>query len=353
MNDKSGEDWLDGIIHQAVDIGKIEFDREKWLDRLATQPKASSPPSRQSHHTEPGLHRGIWRTIMESKVTRYSAAATILVATSLVLFDPFGLFGGRHGVVLAEVAQKTNEARTVIYRERRLGYRPGEEKPYREAEARKYVSADVGMAEEQYDPNGILMHRAYFLKEAQKIILVFPSSKKYIEMFTKGGFYDALANMMTPGGMVNYITSRHYTELGHSQFDGFEVEGFETSLIDLFPIPDQIRFVFPIKDLTGRLWINVETSLPVGIETELTADRGLLNGFRKMRGVFTSYDFQWNAEIPEGVFDPNIPEDYTLIDLGSLAQENAAWLGVGALPVIGFVAHRRRSRRRGPARLGS
>ena len=78
-----------------------------------------------------------------------------------------------------------------------------------------------------------------------------------------------------------------------------------------------------------------------------------MTGFNKIRGVFTAYDFQWNAEIPEGIFDPNIPEDYTQINLGSLAQENAAWLGVGALPVIGFVAHRRRSRRRGPARLAS
>ena len=87
----------------------------------------------------------------------------------------------------------------MIYRERRLGYRLGEEKPYRRAKARKYVSTDVGMAEEQYDPNRILMHRAYFLKEARKIILVFPSSKKYIEMPTQGGFCDALAKMTIPG----------------------------------------------------------------------------------------------------------------------------------------------------------
>ena len=225
-----------------------------------------------------------------------------------------------------------------------------------QVEARKYVSADVGMVEEQYDPNGILMHRAYFLKDMQKLVIVFPSSKKYIEMPAKGGFYDELAKMMTPDGLVNYFISRHYTKLGRSHFDGFEAEGFETSDLDLSPLPNQMRFVFPIKDLTGRLWVDLETSLPVGIEMELTVDRGLMTGFRKIRGVFTAYDFQWNAEIAEGTFDPNIPEDYTRIDLGSLAQENAAWLGVGALPVIGFVAYRRRqrdSRRRGRARGAS
>lgn len=287
----------------------------------------------------------VWRLIMESKITRYSAAATILVVASLILSNPFGLLGCRNGVVLAEVAQKTSEARTVIHRESRLAYRLGEDEPFRQVEVRKYVAADIGMVEEQYDPNGALMHRAYLLKDTQKIIIVFPASKKYIEMPAKGEFYDELAKMMTPSGLIDYITSRQYAGLGRSQFRGCEAEGFETSDLDLSPLPDQLRFIFPIKDLTGRLWIDVETSLPVGIEMDLTTDRGLMTGFRKIHGVFTAYDFQWNAELPEGIFDPNIPADYTGIDLGSLAQENVAWLGVGALPAIGFVAHRRRRRR--------
>ncbi|UCD49185.1 MAG: hypothetical protein JSW27_16830 [Phycisphaerales bacterium] len=288
---------------------------------------------------------------MESKITKYSAAATILVAASLVLFDPFGLLG-RQSIVLAEVAQKTSAARTVMHRETRVAYRIGEAEPFRRAEVQKYVSDDIGFVEEQYDPNGALMHRGYFLKETQKIIVVFPSSKKYVEMPAKGGFYDQLAELMAPGGFVNYFVSRDHTKLGRSHFDGIEAEGFETNAIDLSPLPDQMRFVFPVENLTGRLWIDVETSLPVGIEMDLTTGRGLMTGFRKIRGVFTAYDFQWNAELPEGIFEPNIPEDYTQIDLGSLAQDGA-WLGVGALPLIGFVAHRWRSRRRHLGRLKS
>lgn len=318
--------------------------RVRPSDEMYDRTLSDTLEARQILNKKTAAHRpNVWRFIMESKITKYSAVATILVVASLILSNPFGLLGCRNGIVLADVAQKTSEARTVIHRETRLAYRLGEDEPFQQVEVRKYVAADIGMVEEQYDPNGALMHRAYLLKDTQKIIIVFPSSKKYIEMPARGGFYDELAKMMTPSGLIDYITSRQYVRLGRSQFRGREAEGFETSDLDLSPLPDQLRFIFPIKDLTGRLWIDVETSLPVGIEMDLTTDRGLMTGFRKIHGVFTAYDFQWNAELPEGIFDPNIPEDYTKIDLGTLAQENA-WLGVGAFPIIGLVILRRHHR---------
>ncbi len=54
----------------------------------------------------------------------------------------------------------------------------------------------------------------------------------------------------------------------------------------------------------------------------------------------------YDVNIPATVFDPNIPADYTPLNVESTLQENAAWLGVGALPVVGLVAHRRRRRAR-------
>jgi len=284
---------------------------------------------------------------MESKATKYSVAATIILAASLVLLNPFDFSGGRRNVVLGEVAQKLSEARTVVHKEKRVAWRLGEDKPFFHAEVVKYASSDIGIVEEQYDPNGILMHRIYFLKERQQAILVFPATKKYITLPARGGIYEELARMTTPAGLVDYIMSRQYTKLGRARFDGFEAEGFETSDFDLAPLPEQMKFFFPIKSLTGRLWVDVDTSFPVGIEMEIDAGRGLLNGFQNVHCEFTAYDFRWNAELPAGILDPNIPADYTPIDLGSSGPEDAAWLGVGAVPVAGFVIHRRRSRQAG------
>jgi hypothetical protein len=61
-------------------------------------------------------------------------------------------------------------------------------------------------------------------------------------------------------------------------------------------------------------------------------------------------DFQWNAEIPEGTFDPNLPDDYTEFTIADLlpTEAKAGLVGLGGIPVIGIIAyrrHRRRSRR--------
>jgi hypothetical protein len=285
----------------------------------------------------------LWRTIMESKATKYSVAATILVATSLVLLNPFS--GSRHGVVLGEVAQKLNETRTVMHKEKRLAWRPGEDKPFFEGEARKYISTDIGFMEEQYDPNGAVEHRFYLLKEGQ-IVLVFPPSKRYIKLPARGRIYEELLRMTTPTGMVNYFTAMPHTKLGRSHFGDFEAEGFEVSHVDFSLVQDYIKYLFPIRNLSARLWVDAETSLPVTIEMKMDADRGLLNGFQKVHAEFTAYDFQWNAELPVGILDPNIPPDYTQIGLGSIAQENAAWLGVGGVP-LGLLVYRGCRRRRG------
>jgi len=281
---------------------------------------------------------------MESKATRYSAAATILIVTSLVLLNPFS--GGRHGVVLGEVAQKLSETRTVMHKEKRLAWRLGEDQPFFEGEVRKYISTDLGFMEEQYDPNGVVLHRFYLLTDGQ-LVLVFPQSKSYIRFPARGHLYDDLLKMSTPAGLVNYFTAMPCTKLGRSQVGNVAVEGFEIPNVGfslLRDYMDLIKYLFPIQNLSARLWVDAEKSLPVEIEMKMDADRGLLNGFQQVHAEFTAYDFEWDVPLSEGILDPNIPADYTQIDLGSLAQEKAAWIGVGGIPV-GLLVYRSRRRR--------
>jgi hypothetical protein len=296
---------------------------------------------KQTHINNQRVTRAcIWRTIMDSGITRHSVDATIILAASLVLLNAFG----GHGVVLGEVAQRLGETRTVMHKERRVAWRPGEDKPFFEGEARKYISTDIGFMEEQYDPNGTLLYRAFLLKEGQ-VIVVFPRTKRYIKFPARGRLYDELVKMTTPTGMVNYFTAMPYTNLGRSRVAGVEAKGFEASHMDFSLLPDYARRLFPIQDLSARLWVDAESSLPVEIEMKMDVDRGLMTWFQKIHAEFTAYDFEWNVGLPEAILDPNVPPDYTRIDLGSVASDNAAWFGVGALPIIGLIAHRRRRRR--------
>jgi len=111
-------------------------------------------------------------------------------------------------------------------------------------------------------------------------------------------------------------------------------------------VPRALQFLFPVNDITAQVGIDVDDSLPVELVVNFTTDRGLLAGFKKLRAEFRTHDIKWNPETPAAFFDPNIPYDYTPINLESVAGENAAWLGVGTLPIVGFIVCRRSRRRR-------
>jgi hypothetical protein len=275
----------------------------------------ASARMKQALSVQPRLSRiSIWRRVMENKMTRYSVAATILAAVTVVLFGPFG---SRHAVVLAKVAQRLNETRTIMHKEKRLAWWPGQDKPFFQGEVWKYISTDVGFMEEMYDSDGHLEHRAYVLKEGQMVV-VFPQSKRYIKLPAQGRIYDELLKMSSPSGMINYFTAAPYTKLGRSRVAGVDAEGFESDNIDFFWLMDYIKYLFPIENLSARLWVDARTSLPVEIEMKMDAGPGFMNGFKNLHAEFTAYDFEWDVPLPEGILNPNIPADYTRIDLSGL-----------------------------------
>lgn len=337
---KSSEQ-IERIVGQARLTADQRTDARILRDagQILVESVKSRPPGRRPRPT-------IWRTIMENKVTRYSAAAVVTLAVALVLLSPFG--SSRNGsIVLADVAEKVSEMGNSILKGRRTVWYQGQEEPCLQADAIAYVSSEHGYMEEQYDVEGHLTHRAYILRESRRFVLVIPPEKRYLEMPVSEEIFDRLMAVLTPGGLLTRITSSPYTELGRRQFDAFEVEGFETNDHQLFAVPGALRFLLPVNALTARVWIDVDESLPAGFEFDFTTDRCPLTGFKKLRAEFRTDEIQWNAEIPAGIVDPNIPDDYTRIDLESVAKENAAWLALGGIPVglLGFRGYLRRRRR--------
>jgi len=335
---KSSE-HIERIVGQArLEAGRTTDERIlRDADKAFVESAQSTPSAWRPSPT-------LWRTIMENKVTRYSAAAVVTLAAALVLLGPFGT--SRNGsIVLADVADKVSEMGNSVLRGRRKVWEQGQEEPLLNATGTAYVSAEHGYMEEQYDAEGKLTHRAYFLKEPRRFVLVIPPEKRYLEVPVSEDIFNRLTTVLTPSGMVTHITASPHTELGRRHSDGLEVEGFETNDHQLFAVPGALRFLLPVDTVTARLWIDVDSSLPTGIDIDFTTNRTVLAGFKKLRAEFRVQDIRWNAELPEGIFDPNIPADYTRIDLESVAKENVAWLGVGVLPVVGFVVYRRRRRR--------
>jgi hypothetical protein len=302
----------------------------------------------QLQATRPGPT--IWRIIMESRVTKYSAVAVITLAAALVLLSPFGT-SENGSIVLADVVDKVREMPTIVHREEYLFWQMDEDETSLEADPDKldvikYVSQEHGVVFDVFNEEGPLA-QVYFLKETEQFIIVGPTLKKYMKIPMVGDIFDRVEAAVTPGGLVEYFTSGHYAQLERATFDKFDVEGFETTDPNvLFPLPEPLRSFFPVNHIAGRIWIDVKTSLPVGIEAEFNTDRGLFTGFNKLHGEWRAYDFQWNAEIPEEIFEPNIPDDYTKFKITDFipAEAKAGLMGIGIIPA-GVVFWRRRKRK--------
>jgi len=293
----------------------------------------------------------IWRIIMESKVTRYSAPAVIMLAAALVLLSPFGT--SRNGsIALADVADKVSRIPTIIIKEEYLFWEMDEDETFLEADPDKldvikYVSEQHGVVFDVFNEEGLLA-QVYFLKESEEFIIVGPTLKKYMKIPMVGDLFDRIAATVTPRGLIEYFTSGHYAETGRAKLNNFDVEGFETTDPNvLYPLPKPLRSFFPVNYIVGRIWIDVETSLPVGIEAEFNTNRGLFTGFNKLHGEWRSYDFQWSAELPEGIFEPNIPDDYTEFKVTDFipAEVKAGIVGMGMVPAGLIVCRKRRKNR--------
>jgi len=103
MTNNRSEKWLDEELTRAADFGTVRFDSEAWKKKYILNESRESSFSYRRF----GTHRRIWRTVMESNVTRYSAAAVIVLALTLVLFGPFWT-PGNGSVVLADVQQNVS-----------------------------------------------------------------------------------------------------------------------------------------------------------------------------------------------------------------------------------------------------
>ena len=268
---------------------------------------------------------------MDSKITRYSAAAVVAMAIAFVLLSPFGI-SDSGGVVWAEVVQNMDNAQMIVHKEHRFYYELGEEEPFLKTDVIKHVSPKYGVVEKQYTAEGNLMHQAYVLGKPREMVAVLPEAKKYFKMPMSNGMAQ-LIDRLTPRGLVEYFMAIEHKELGRSRIDGHEVEGFEAMDTEIWPIPDKFHFLFPVKQITWRFWIDVESSLPVRAEYEVITDRGLFTGMKKLKVVCKAYDMEYHQEAQEELFDPNIPDDYTEFKLTDLIPAEAK-AGLGALCII-------------------
>ena len=348
MKNRKDEKWLDENISRAVDFGEVKLDTEKWKEKYNLDESAKQPIIKHS--------KNMWRYIMESRITKYSAAAVVALAFLLVLFNPFG--GPKYGgVVLAQVQQKLAESDMMIITGTKTYTsldNPDEAFEFAgikwDLDIVKYLSDEFGLVEEGYIDNE-LIYRITFNKPQRKSLMVMPVFKKYLAFNSPDDQIKLMENL-TPQGMVNLLTGLGHKDLGRENIEGVEVEGFEfegsQAFTNIFP-----KFIFDIQSYKGKIWIGIEEQLPIWCESDLLIGKSLMTGLNELNLHEFNFIEQYNANIDESVFDISIPDDYTELTISDILNEistsikvGAAGIGLGVILVpVGFVRWKRRKRK--------
>ena len=252
--------------------------------------------------------RSLWRTIMNSKSAKLAASAVILIGV-LILIRFF--VGTNKSVVLAGVLEKVEQAQAYRYKmNMTFTESTNPEKTFiQKIEGTITISNEYGTKLETYerweadknpDTGKITTKLRYILPKRKLDVLIKPEQKKYRRTELDD---DSLARMKEendgPREMMRQILECEYTKTGRTVIDGIEVEGFETT-DPKFAAGKVQNF----EDVRVKLWVDVETWLPVLWETDTR-----INERTSLLTVF--YDFQWDIPVVAGDFEPVIPADYT------------------------------------------
>ena len=264
-------------------------------------------------------HSNIWRTIMKSQIARYSTAAVIIVAVSLILLNPFGSLN-RDGVVLADIQENLKKIETVVIRGPRVFTSLEDPNESYQLDTTKYMSTRYGYAEKAYEDGQLIYHWSASIPK-KLVTIVIPYWKKYLRFSLTDDQFKMLERLSISGSLSFFLESGYiggYEELGSDNIDGIEVEGFEVR--DLKFMESIPKILVNVQSYRGRMWVGVEDLLPVKTEADVVLGKCLLTEFNDMRlhesNIFESYD----VELDEALFDPNIPADHTPLDFGVLSS---------------------------------
>ena len=293
---------------------------------------------------------------MESRVTRYSAAAVVALAFVLVLFNPFG--GSKYGgVVLADVQKRVANINTCIIRGTKTFTNPATPDEVFEFagikmdfDLVKYFSKQYGLVEEGYVENK-LIYRITMNRPQKLALLILPKWKKYMLFNSTDKQMRQFLETVTPDGIVNLLLENTYKELGRNNINGVKAEGFEfqnaESFKEIFP-----KLLFNLRDAKGKIWIGIEDQLPIKVEGDMKVGKCIMTMLNDLDLHEYNTLGDYNIELDDAIFDTKVPDGYielTLTDILSIVptsvKAGAAGAGLGIILIpAGLITWRKHKR---------
>ncbi len=272
--------------------------RESLMDSLPTRSKRRKEVGRITYAWQFIGDTIMKSRITKSRITKIAAAAVIII---VVIVGASQFFGSLESVAWAELADRVGRIRTCFFRGHSTVIIGTDGENTRETEMEVFVSSEYGFRSDTYADDKLQMSQYTLLAEGV-IISIIPEQKGYMRIVLTDEHLEKRQRQGNdPREMVRQFMSAEYAELGRDVINGVEVEGIETT------DPNVYGGVF--EDFVARLWVDVETDLPVRMEMEMQMETGA--GLMQMSMVMDG--FEWDVELEPDIFEPNIPADYTLM----------------------------------------
>lgn len=328
--------WLDPWLSQQVHREPAEFDLQQWLQKHPEESRLlecgyETPSRSRKTATYP-----IWRCIMESRVTKYSAAAVIALAALLVLTNPFGT-SNNGGVALAAVQEKVAQVNTMILRGEKVFTCVADPNVVYRFDLIKYISRQYGYVEEGRIHDA-LVYRIALNKPEQQCLVLLPLWKKCLRFPCTDGQIKIMEKL-TPTGVVDVLLQTEYKKLGTATIDGIDVEGFEMQ--DVKPVQKVLpKHLFDIEGGKATLWVGTKELLPVRMEGDFLVGKTFTTLFMDWRLHEVNTLDSYEVELDPKLFNTEIPQGYTELKITDVIPIKLGLAGLGILPV-GRIAWRK------------
>jgi hypothetical protein len=285
------EERLEDIVRKDLDVRASDRTygrmRDIILDAHESSKEITSAPSLMITR----------RTFMRSPIVKLGIAAAVIAVVGLGLLEFVGT-GSKSGVVWAEVAQKVQACRGVIYRE--TGESNGD-----------YVITYLSPTQYRSDgfKGGQLWMTMWDNRGTGKRVVLLHFQKGYVleDMVMREEDNRKHADYQDPTWWVRQFVACQYTKLEPKEIDGTLCEGIETT--DLALVGGH-KSEHVTDSLVARLWVSTKTGYPVLFEGEFRGHETKDGTSRPYTNTTVIDQFQWDLELDPSVFEPNIPAGY-------------------------------------------
>ncbi|MHC4311792.1 MAG: hypothetical protein ACYSW3_04900, partial [Planctomycetota bacterium] len=269
-------------IERLIKKSRYKANPETYDKALGSFLQAVDEHERQkSALTEPIIRR----IIMKNPFTKLAAAAVIMIAALLAIHVI-----DRSSVTLAGVLEEVEKAKAYTYKMnvKVTGSVMQKISPWgQDMTGTVTISKEFGTKweMEMTDPNtGLKQTQENYIIPDEKLLVMLMHEQK---RFTRTELTDDLAARMKkqnndPRELIRQMLGLKYTELGNSEIDGVEVDGFETT--------DPRASGGTTGDVKVTLWVDSATWLPYLVEMDMS-----INEQGRIRSTY--YDYQWDVPV--------------------------------------------------------